>query len=169
MTPSFAYLAGPILALSLAASSSLAQTPTPAATSPAEATNFLARQPSGQWLGSMFRGQDVTNAAGESVGNINDVLFDRTGRITTVVIGVGGFLGIGEKNVAIPFDALSITADPSGERTVRVALSKVALEQAPAFEPTEKTTFMKAKEKANEIKEQVSKKIEELKKDETKK
>ena len=53
----------------------------------------------------------VTNEAGESIGNVSDLLFDKSGRIVTVVIGVGGFLGIGEKSVAVPFASLTVAAD----------------------------------------------------------
>src|SRR5437899_9503399 len=81
---------------------------------------FVTVQPAGQWLVSQFIGQPVTNNAGEHVGDINDLLFDKSGQISTVVIGVGGFLGIGEKNVAIAFGSLSITADANGKRVVGV-------------------------------------------------
>ena len=139
-----------------------------------KAESFVTVQPAGQWLVSHFIGQPVTNQAGERVGDINDVLFDKSGQISTVVIGVGGFLGIGEKNVAIPFGSLSITADPDGKRVVGVPLSKDRLQAAPEFKPTEKTTYMRAREqageigqkavdKAKELKDQAAKKIEDTK------
>jgi hypothetical protein len=59
--------------------------------------NFVTVQPAGQWLASQFIGQPVTNNAGERVGDVNDLLFDKSGQVSTVVIGVGGFLGVGEK------------------------------------------------------------------------
>jgi sporulation protein YlmC with PRC-barrel domain len=112
---------------------------------------FVTVQPAGQWLVSQFIGQRVTNDAGEQIGNINDVLFDKSGQISTAVIGVGGFLGIGEKNVAVPFGSLSITADADGKRVLSVPLSKDRLQAAPDFKPTEKTVYMRAKEQASEM------------------
>ena len=116
-----------------------------------KAETFVTVQPAGQWLASQFIGQPVTNEAGERVGDINDLLFDKSGQVATVVIGVGGFLGIGEKNVAIAFGSLSITADANGKRVVGVPLSKDRLLSAPDFKPTEKTVYMRAKEQASEV------------------
>ena len=113
--------------------------------------NFVTVQPAGQWLASQFMGQPVTNDAGENIGSISDLLFDKSGRIANVVIGVGGFLGIGEKNVALSYAVLSMTADPDGKRVVKVAVSKEQLKAAPDFKATEKTVYMRAKEQATEI------------------
>ncbi len=112
---------------------------------------FVTVQPAGQWLASQFIGEPVVNQAGEKIGNINDLLFDKSGRVANVVIGVGGFLGIGEKNVGVPYDALSITADANGRRVLNASLSKAQLEAAPEFKPTEKTVYMRAKEQAGEM------------------
>ncbi|WOH48230.1 DUF4142 domain-containing protein [Bradyrhizobium sp. sBnM-33] len=61
-----------------------------------------------QMLGSDLRGTQVRGANDENIGEINDILVDRKGGVVAVIVGVGGFLGIGEKNVAIPFHALEI-------------------------------------------------------------
>ena len=50
--------------------------------------------------------------ANESVGSINDLLTDKNGNIKAVVIGVGGFLGVGEHLVAIPFDKIKFVNEP---------------------------------------------------------
>jgi hypothetical protein len=125
-------------------------------------STFVTVQPQGQWLASQFLGQAITNQAGEAIGDINDVLFDRTGRIATVVIGVGGFLGLGEKNVAVPFSSLAFTADANGKRVVTVPLSKERLQAAPEFKATEKTVYMRAKETAAEISQKAVDKAREL-------
>ena len=125
----------------------------------------------------MFIGQAVHNTAGELVGDINDLAFDRKGQISTVVIGVGGFLSIGEKSVGVPFSALTFKVGKDGERVVAVALTKQDLTQAPAFKATEKTTFERVKEqatdlgqkaadKAVELKDQAAQKIESMRKSE---
>jgi sporulation protein YlmC with PRC-barrel domain len=124
---------------------------------------FVTVQPSGQWLASQFIGQPVTNQAGERIGDINDLLFDKSGRIANVVIGVGGFLGMGEKNVALPYGDLAITADASGKRVVQIAASKDLLQSAPDFKATEKTVYMRAKERAGEFGQQAAEKAGELK------
>jgi sporulation protein YlmC with PRC-barrel domain len=151
--------------LLLAPAAGLAQTGT--------VERFVTVQPADQWLGSQFIGQAVTNQAGETIGTISDLLFDKSGRIANVVIGVGGFLGIGEKDVAVPYSALAITADGNGKRVIKVGLSRERLHSAPDFRATEKTTYMRAKEqaadmgqkaldKATELKEKAGRKIEEM-------
>jgi hypothetical protein len=54
---------------------------------------------------------DVYGADNERIGEIDDVILSRDGQIEAIVVGVGGFLGIGEKNVAIPFDQVEFMAD----------------------------------------------------------
>ena len=63
---------------------------------------------SGQWMASKLIGTRVVGANNEAIGDINDVVLDRSGTAQTVVIGVGGFLGIGEKSVGVPFRSLEI-------------------------------------------------------------
>ena len=131
-----------------------------------DASNFITVQPPGQWLASLLLGQPITNQAGENIGDINDLLLDKSGQVATVVIGVGGVLGIGEKNVAVPFSSLSITADANGKRVVTAPLSKARLEAAPEFKPTEKSVYMRAKETAvetaRELRDRAERKIEEM-------
>ena len=141
------------------------------------ATTFVTQQPDNEWLARVFIGQAVHNAAGETVGDINDLVFNRKGQVSTVVLGVGGFLGMDEKSVGVAFDALTFNVGKNGERVIIVALSKEALVQAPAFMSTEKTTFDKVKDKATdlghkaadkavELKDQAAKKIEDMTKGE---
>jgi sporulation protein YlmC with PRC-barrel domain len=152
----------PALAAALLVTSAvgIAQT-APTATQKSD-TPFVTAQPEGQWLATLFIGQAVTNHAGETIGDVNDLLFDRSGRISTAVIGVGGFLGIGEKSVAIPFASLSFTTDAKGKRIVTIPLSKESLQAAPSFQPTEKTVYTRAKEKAGELGQKASEKAGEL-------
>jgi len=158
-------------ALIFASAAGFAQTVPPASTK--TDAQFVMVQPEGQWLASLFIGQAVTNQSGETIGDINDVLFDKTGRISTAVIGLGGFLGMGEKSVAIPFSSLSFTADATGKRVVSIPLSKDLLQAAPTFQPTEKTVYMRAKEQASnmghkaldearELKDKAAQKIEDM-------
>ena len=75
----------------------------------------------------------------EDIGDIADLVLDEQGQISAVVIGVGGFLGIGEKDVAIDFDALEFTQDENGELRIVAATTKEELENAPEFEETDQT------------------------------
>ena len=138
---------------------------------------FVTQQPGNEWLARVFIGQAVHNAAGETIGDINDLVFDRKGQITTAVIGVGGFLSIGEKGVGVPYSALTFDVGKNGERVIVVALSKQNLLDAPAFKATEKTTYDKVKDKAAdlghktvdkavELKDQAAQKIDDMKKSE---
>ncbi len=62
-------------------------------------------------------GLGVYNEQNEHVGDINEVLFDRSGRVEGVVIGVGGFLGLGERNVAVPYNDLRWSMNRPGGNT----------------------------------------------------
>jgi hypothetical protein len=66
---------------------------------------FITEQQPTQWRGSRLIGLDVYGANNEKIGDVNDILVDRQGNADAVVVGVGGFLGIGEKNVALPYSA----------------------------------------------------------------
>jgi putative membrane protein len=83
----------------------------------ATASQFITEARPGMWRASQLRGLNVYNNNNEKIGDINDVLVDRDGRIEAVVIGVGGFLGIGEHDVAVPFKALQWAMEDSGSRT----------------------------------------------------
>jgi putative membrane protein len=95
-------------------------------------------------LGTNLRGTKVYGANNENIGEINDIVVNRNGQVVAVVVGVGGFLGIGEKDVAIPFQALEIGqgsattgagADRSArpDRIVLRRMTKQELEAAPSF------------------------------------
>ena len=138
---------------------------------------FVTQQPANEWLADMFIGQSVINTAGETLGDVNDLLFDRKGQISTVIIGVGGILGMGEKNVGVPYGMLTFDVGKTGARVIVVALGKQDLANAPAFTATEKSTFEKVKakavdlgqktvDKAVELKDQAVKKVDDMRKGE---
>lgn len=127
------------------------------------AVAFVTEQPSAEWLAHVFFGAKVQNAAGEIIGDVNDLVFTRSGQISTVVLGIGGLLGVGEKNVAVPYSALSFKAGPDGARIIVAALTNDELKSAPAFKATEKTSYEIMKDKAVQMGKQVSQKAVELK------
>ncbi len=69
---------------------------------------FVTVPETGAWRVSDFEGKSVYGADGESIGEINDVLVSQDGSVNAVIIGVGGFLGIGEKDVAVDISALEL-------------------------------------------------------------
>jgi sporulation protein YlmC with PRC-barrel domain len=67
---------------------------------------FMTKMEASQMMASDLIGTRVVSTNNESIGDINDVIVDRNGQIMAAVVGVGGFLGIGEKDVAVPFKSL---------------------------------------------------------------
>lgn len=128
----------------------------------ADDSAFKEAQTPGEWRMATYIGSPIFNASGDKIGDVKDVLFDRSGKIRTVVIGVGGFLGLGEKRVAVPFEVVTYV-DENDERRVVVPLSKEALQSAPAYKVSEKTTLEKVGETATEVAEKASERASELK------
>ncbi|HEY9055810.1 MAG TPA: PRC-barrel domain-containing protein [Aurantimonas sp.] len=100
---------------------------------------FLASVGADQYLSENIIGAEVYSGPGEDadeVGEINDLVLASSGKIDAGVIGVGGFLGIGEKDVAVPFDQFQMSREADDKDDVRVTLaaSKEQLEKAPSFE-----------------------------------
>jgi sporulation protein YlmC with PRC-barrel domain len=105
------YMAAGLLGSALLASTAFAQSPAP--TAPAAAPVAASDSSfNGNWRASKIVGVNVYNDSNESLGSINDLLTDKTGNIKAVVIGVGGFLGVGEHLVAVPFDKVKFSTDP---------------------------------------------------------
>ncbi|MDX3806804.1 PRC-barrel domain-containing protein [Bosea thiooxidans] len=89
----------------------------PAASSPAPATQpakvpdtNLAGQ--GKWRTSKLIGVDIYGPDDKKVGDVTEVIVDKTGKVEMVTVGVGGFLGIGSKDVAIPFEQVNWSDQP---------------------------------------------------------
>lgn len=75
-------------------------------TNMANSGNFITRREAGMLSASDLIGKEVRGANNEDIGEIGDVLIDRTGQVKGVVVDVGGFLGLGETHVAVPMQAL---------------------------------------------------------------
>ena len=84
-----------------------------AASGGGSAGQFMTQLQGQQMMASKLIGTSVVSTNNEAIGDVNDVIVDRGGQAMAVVIGVGGFLGIGEKDVAVPFQALDFNATPS--------------------------------------------------------
>ncbi len=94
---------------------------------------FQTQQGQNQWLVGNLWDKSVYNAAGKSIGDLKDVLIDKDGKVVALVIGVGGFLGLGEKNVAVDFDQIQKNGGISGNR-VMVGMTEDQLRAAPSFQ-----------------------------------
>ena len=78
-------------------------------------------------------GDDVVNLSGETVGDVKEIMLDlETGHVAYVVLSCGGFLGIGEKLFAVPWNGLQVNTD---NHTLVFNVDKERLEQAPGFDP----------------------------------
>jgi hypothetical protein len=86
----------------------------------------------GEWRASKLAGIDVYNEANEKIGDINEVILDRSGKVVNVILGVGGVLGLGEHYVAVAFDKLKWVDQPVTSTT---ASTTSAPANAPATTP----------------------------------
>jgi len=111
-------------------------TTTPSTRSPAAETQIKSKAPTqevtGAWNTKDFMNSRVYNMAGELIGDVNDVLID-DGRVTAIVIGVGGFLGIGEKEVSMQPDQVKRMIHSDGLPYFTVNSTKEQLQAAPAY------------------------------------
>jgi sporulation protein YlmC with PRC-barrel domain len=87
----------------------------------------------GELRASKLIGTSVKNAAGETIGNINEVVLGSDGKVAAVVVGVGGFLGIGEREVAVRFESLHLTRGTDQRTTATLNATKDSLKAAPEW------------------------------------
>jgi hypothetical protein len=117
-----ALVSAPVLAQT--ATSPAQQSP---AAQPARSGQFMQTLQTGQWRASKLIGVDVygydkdNRNDRDKIGDVNEVILDRNGNVEAVVIGVGGFLGVGEKDVAIPFKSVEWRYDERDTRTSAAA------------------------------------------------
>jgi sporulation protein YlmC with PRC-barrel domain len=119
-------------------------------------TKWMTEQAVGQWRASKMIGLNIYNDDNEKIGDIAELIVDGTGKLEAIVVGAGGFLGIGERDVAVPYDQIkwvftpvpspnastgpttSGTAITSGERHsypdhAVLSMTKDQLKAAPAY------------------------------------
>ena len=140
------------VASGLLVSSALAQTsnmpgpnapqspPSAAQTSPnglsSAAIQIISSQTADEWLASKFKGTNVVGADNQKVGAVTDVLFQRDGKVLAYVVSVGGFLGMGSKEVALAPNAFEVQPGlDAADFTLKIAMTKDQLKDATAFAP----------------------------------
>jgi sporulation protein YlmC with PRC-barrel domain len=92
--------------------------------------------PADGFLASNMIGETVYNGKGdkaENIGDVNDLVVGKDGNLESIIIGVGGFLGIGEKNVALAYDKIK-WAEKDGDRWIVVDATKDELKALPSFD-----------------------------------
>ena len=99
---------------------------------------FVSTQKPEQWLASKFKGTDVVGADNAKIGDVSDILFDKSGKIEAFIVSVGGFLGMGAKDVALAPSAFDVIAGDKSKNEsdkLKLTMTKDQLKQAANFEP----------------------------------
>ncbi len=91
----------------------------------------------GAWRASQLIGQTMTTALNQSVGTVNDIVIDTDGKVAAVLVGIGGFLGMGERTVPIALRHLIITPREGDRISVETSLTREAIDQAATHDPFE--------------------------------
>lgn len=89
------------------------------------------------WRASRLIGTTMTNVLDETIGKVEDVVIDSDGKVVAILVGVGGFLGLGETTVAIGLPHLVISHSDVDHLEVKTSLSRKAIEQAASADPPE--------------------------------
>jgi sporulation protein YlmC with PRC-barrel domain len=109
-----------------------AQAPAPRQ-SPGPAAQIMTSVPSDSATVTHWYKQSIYDPSDNKIGEIMDVLVDKSGKVTALIIGVGGFLGMGEKDVAVPFDAVKATTKDNNKWYLVMNSNKDALKSAKGF------------------------------------
>lgn len=80
-------------------------------------------------------GQTVKDSAGQDVGTLEELILDRDGRVSQAILSVGGFMGLGDKQIAVAWD--NLTFQPKQE-TIRINQRKEDLEKAPSYQESKR-------------------------------
>ena len=106
------------------------------------------------WRASKLMGLDVYNEANEKLGDVNELILDKNGKVNAVVIGVGGFLGMGEHDIAVTMDKLKFIEEPVRTSTTAPATTTrettTGTATAPANTSTTTTTTTARSANAND-------------------
>ena len=103
------------------------------------ASTAMSAPPSGSVTVTDYYKQDVYNPQLSKIGSVDDVLVDKSGTVTALVVGVGGFLGMDEKAVMIPFNAVK-SEKKNDKYYLTLDASKDSLKSAPGFRYNKTTT-----------------------------
>jgi sporulation protein YlmC with PRC-barrel domain len=108
---------GGLLAAALISTAAYTQKAPSGSSPPAEAKATAAIKHAGEWRASKLIGVDVYNSQNEKIGDINEILLTSSGNVAGIVIGVGGFLGVGEHDILVKPDQLKFVNEPRSSDT----------------------------------------------------
>ncbi|HXZ45323.1 MAG TPA: PRC-barrel domain-containing protein [Pseudolabrys sp.] len=92
--------------------------------------NFVSTQKPDQWLASKFKGTNVVGSDNQKIGDVSDILFDKSGKVEAFVISVGGFLGVGSKEVALAPSSFDVVPGSNGSADkLKLAATKEQLKE----------------------------------------
>lgn len=94
---------------------------------------YLTQQSETQVSANDYIGKPIYNGEDKSIGDVNDLIMEQNGGIVAAVVGVGGFLGIGEKDVAVPMDKITTTRDENNNLKLMTTETADSLKSAPEF------------------------------------
>jgi sporulation protein YlmC with PRC-barrel domain len=125
------YLAAALLTTALFTCTASAQTASnKTAAADGAADRAASSHKEGEWRASKLVGVNVYNDANEKIGDINDVILDKAGKVENVILGVGGFLGMGEHYVAVAYDKLKWSNEPPRSATASNSTTSTATRPA---------------------------------------
>ena len=135
--PALAQQAEPVQPAVPGTGSAPAEAPAPSAgtTAGAPAPKPIPEQAEHQVRAQSLLGVDVSNGQ-DTIGEVSDLVVTDEGRVEAIVVGVGGFLGIGQKSVALAWDSIKLT-EQDGDRVILVAATREQLEGMPTYKTLE--------------------------------
>jgi hypothetical protein len=113
---------------------------------------FLNEQKADEMLASSIIGKSTYNSQDENIGEINDLVTDRSSKIVAALIGVGGFLGMGEKEVAVSFEDLKLAPDEKNNVKIVLNLNKETLASAPDYKKLDEEVVVEGAAKPEDTK-----------------
>jgi sporulation protein YlmC with PRC-barrel domain len=122
-----------LFALSATVASAQTPQPLPPAAAPGPVAQILPSIPANATTVTHWYKQNVYDPSDAKIGEIMDVLVDRDGKTVALIVGVGGFLGMAEKDVAVPFNAVQFKTKDNNKWYPVVNATKDALKSAPGF------------------------------------
>ena len=133
-----------LAAVSALMSTALAQAPpnsspapaAPAASVASSTSQVVPAQSADEWLASKLKGTAVIGSDDQRIGDISDVLFDKMGHVKAFVVGIGGVLGIGAKQVALDMNAFHTMPATEGKaEQFKLSMTADQLKQMAEFKP----------------------------------
>jgi sporulation protein YlmC with PRC-barrel domain len=122
-----------LFALATTVASAQTPQPVPQAAPGGPTAQILASIPAGATTVTHWYKQSVYDPGDNKIGEIMDVLVDKDGKVVALVVGVGGFLGMGEKDVAVPFNAVQFKTKDNNKWWPVINATKDALKAAPGY------------------------------------